>query len=141
MNHIGYKNKTINIDVISTLLENYILEPIMISMFESINVELANAKHYTNIRNLHQQIKYNEIEHVIKIASLINFDGININEHKQMTDAFQNLHRNQYLSYNHCTTMINEYNNPNSKTCMFPILFPFGISVPKMNNIPIKLSL
>ncbi len=58
-----------------------------------------------------------------------------------MTNTFQNLHHNQHLSYNHHTTMINEYNNPNLIACMFPILFPFGIDVPKMNNRPIKLSL
>jgi hypothetical protein len=32
--------------------------------------------------------------------------------------------------------MINEYNNPNLIACLFPTLFPFGISVPKMNNRP-----
>jgi hypothetical protein len=37
--------------------------------------------------------------------------------------------------------MINEYNNPDLITCMFSTLFPFGIGVPEMNNIPIKLSL
>jgi hypothetical protein len=58
-----------------------------------------------------------------------------------MTNAFQNLHHNQYLSYNHHTTMINEYNNPNLIACMFPTIFPFGICVPEMNNKPIKLSL
>jgi hypothetical protein len=58
-----------------------------------------------------------------------------------MTNTFQNLHRNQYLSYNHHTTMINEYNNPNIITCMFPTLFSFRIHVLEMNNKPIKLSL
>ncbi len=38
--------------------------------------------------------KYNEIERVIEISGLIDFDGININEHKQMTNAFQILHCN-----------------------------------------------
>ncbi len=58
-----------------------------------------------------------------------------------MTKAFQNLHRNQYLCYNHHTTMINEYNNPNLIACTFPTLFSFGIGVLKMNNRPFKLSL
>jgi hypothetical protein len=58
-----------------------------------------------------------------------------------MTNAFQNLHCNRYLFYNHYTTMINEYNNPYLIAWMFPTLFPFGIGVPKMNNKPIKLSL
>jgi hypothetical protein len=85
--------------------------------------------------------RYNEIEHIIETSCLIDLNGININQHKQMTNTFQNLHHNQYLSYNHHTTMINEYNNPNLIACMFPILFPFGNGVPKMNNKPIKLSL
>jgi hypothetical protein len=38
----------------------------MISMFQSTNVELTNAKHCTNIIDLHQQKKYNEIEHIIE---------------------------------------------------------------------------
>jgi hypothetical protein len=58
-----------------------------------------------------------------------------------MTNAFQNLHCNQYLSYNHYTTMINEYNNPILIACMFTTLFPFKIGVPEMNNKPLKLSL
>jgi hypothetical protein len=100
-----------------------------------------NVEHRTNIIDSHQQKKYNEIEHVIETSGLIDFNGININEHEQMTNAFQNLHHNQYLSYNHCTIMINKYNNPNLIACMFPTLFPFEIDVPKMNNRPIKLSL
>jgi hypothetical protein len=84
---------------------------------------------------------YDEIEHVIETSCLIDLNGMNINQHKQMTNTFQNLHHNQYLLYNHHTTMINEYNNPNLIACMFPILFPFRIDAPKMNNIPIKLSL
>jgi hypothetical protein len=109
-------------------------------MFQSKNVELANVEHCTNITYLHKQKKYNEIEHVIETSCLIDFDGININEHEQMINTFQILHHNQYLSYNHCTTMINEYNNPYLIACTFPTLFPFKIGVPKMNNIPIKLS-
>jgi hypothetical protein len=58
-----------------------------------------------------------------------------------MTNAFQIILHNQYLSYIHHTTMINEYNNPNLIACLFPALFSFGIGVPKMNYIPIKLSL
>jgi hypothetical protein len=37
--------------------------------------------------------------------------------------------------------MINEYNNVNLITCMFPTLFLFGIGVLEMNNRHIKLSL
>jgi hypothetical protein len=110
-------------------------------MFQSTNVELVNAEHCTNLTNLHQQKKYNEIEHVIETSNLMYFNGIDINEHKQMINTFQNLHHNQYLSYNHHTTMINEFNNPNLIACMFPTLFSFKIGVPKMNNRPIKLSL
>jgi hypothetical protein len=78
-----------------------------------------------HIIDLHQQKKYNENEYVIETWGLIDFDGININEHKQMTNAFQSLHCNQYLFYNHRTTMINEYNNLDSIPCMFPTLISF----------------
>ncbi len=37
--------------------------------------------------------------------------------------------------------MINEYNNPNLISCMFPTLFPFGIGVPQMANRVVKVSL
>jgi hypothetical protein len=141
MNHIGYKNITMNMDNLNILLENDISKPIMRSMFQSTNIELANVEQCTNITDLHQQKRYNEIEHVIETSGLLDFNGININEHEQMINAFQNLHHNQYLSYNHCTTMINEYNNSDLIACMFPTLFPFGIGVLEMNNKPIKLSL
>ncbi len=85
--------------------------------------------------------RYPKTEHVIETLGVINLNGIDINQHKQMTNTFQNLHHNRYLSYNHHTTMINEYNNPDLIACMFPVLFPFRIGVPKMNNKPIKLSL
>jgi hypothetical protein len=97
-----------NTHVLNTILENGILQPIMRSMFQSTSIELVNAKHCTNITDLHQQKKYDETKHVIETLSLIDFDGIDINQHEQMINAFQNLHRNQYLSYNHHTTMIND---------------------------------
>ncbi len=37
--------------------------------------------------------------------------------------------------------MINEYNNPNLISCMFPTLFPFGIGVLEMANRVVKVSL
>jgi hypothetical protein len=37
--------------------------------------------------------------------------------------------------------MINEYNNPNLISCMFPTLFPFGIGVAQMANRVVKVSL
>jgi hypothetical protein len=55
MNHTGYKNTTMNMDVLNTLPKNDIPEPIMRSMFQSTNIELANAKHCMNITYLHQQ--------------------------------------------------------------------------------------
>jgi hypothetical protein len=51
------KYNYMNTDVLITLLENDILEPIMRSMFQSINIKLANAEHRMNILNLHQQKK------------------------------------------------------------------------------------
>jgi len=37
--------------------------------------------------------------------------------------------------------MINESNNPNLISCMFPALYPFGIGVPQMANRVVKVSL
>ncbi len=37
--------------------------------------------------------------------------------------------------------MINEYNNLNLNSCMFPTLFSFGIDVLKMANRVVKISL
>jgi hypothetical protein len=72
---------------------------------------------------------YDESDHVTKTSSLIDFDGIDINQHEQIINAFQNVHCNQYLSYNHHTTMINEYNNPSLIACIFFTIFPFEIGV------------
>jgi hypothetical protein len=58
-----------------------------------------------------------------------------------MINAYNNLQKNQYLSYNHKSKMINEYNNPNLISCMFLTLFPFEIGVPEMANRVIKVSL
>ncbi len=71
-----------NMDVLNMLPENDIPQPIMRSMFQLTNVELANVEHCTNIIDLHQQKKYNEIEHVIETLGPIDFDGIDINEHE-----------------------------------------------------------
>jgi len=60
---------------------------------------------------------------VIKTSGSINLNGIDINQHEQMTNTFKYLHGNQYLSYNHHTTMINEYNNLNLISCSFPPYF------------------
>jgi hypothetical protein len=57
-----------------------------------------------------------------------------------MKNAINNLNTHQYLSYNHQMKMITEYNNPTLISCMFPSLFPFGISVTEMTNILVKVS-
>jgi hypothetical protein len=105
-NHIGYKNTSTNTRVLNTMLENDIPKPIMRSMFQSTNIELANAEHCTNIMDLHEQKRYDETKHVIETLNLIDFDGIDINQHEHMINTFQNLHCNQYFSYNHHITMI-----------------------------------
>jgi hypothetical protein len=77
-------------------------------MFQSTNIELANVKNCTNITNpIHK--RYDQTKHVIKTLNLINFDGIYINQQKQMNNAFHKKHNLYYLSCNHHTTMINEY--------------------------------
>jgi hypothetical protein len=55
-----------NAHVLNAALENDIPKPIMISMFQLTNVELANVEHCTNIMDLHEQKRYDEIEHVIE---------------------------------------------------------------------------
>jgi len=54
-NHVGYKNTSMNTHILNTMPENDIPEPIMKSMFQSTNIELANAEHCTNITDLNQQ--------------------------------------------------------------------------------------
>jgi hypothetical protein len=44
-----------NMDVLNMLPKNDILEPIMRSMFQLTNLELANAEHCMNIIYLHEQ--------------------------------------------------------------------------------------
>ncbi len=46
-----------NMDVLNTLPENDIPEPIMRLVFQLTNVKLANVKHCMNIIDLHQQKK------------------------------------------------------------------------------------
>jgi hypothetical protein len=57
-----------------------------------------------------------------------------------MINAYNNLQKNQNLSYNHKSKMINEYNNPNIIPCMFPTLFPFGFGLLEMANKVVKVS-
>jgi len=58
-----------------------------------------------------------------------------------MTHAYNNLEMNRYLSYNYRFEMINEYNNLNLISCMFPTLFPFRMCVPEIANKVVKISL
>jgi hypothetical protein len=46
-----------------------------------------------------------------------------------MKNVINNLNNHQYLSYNHQTKIINEYNNPTLISWMFPSLFPSGIII------------
>jgi hypothetical protein len=55
-----------NTYVLNTVLKNDIPKPIMISMFQLTNIEVANVEHCTNITNLHEQIFFDEIEHYIE---------------------------------------------------------------------------
>lgn len=55
-NHIGYWCTTSNTHALNVLLDNNILDPILREIFKSTNIELTNAKHCTNITNLHKQL-------------------------------------------------------------------------------------
>jgi hypothetical protein len=61
-------------------------------MFQATNIELANVKQKTNITNPIHKKRYDQTQHVIKTLELINFDGIDINQHKQMNNTFQKKH-------------------------------------------------
>jgi hypothetical protein len=78
---------------------------------------------------------------VIETLGLIDFDGIDINQHEHMINVYNNLPKNQYLSYNHKYKMNNEYNSPNIIPCMFPTLFPFVFGLLEMENKVVKISL
>jgi hypothetical protein len=57
------------------------------------------------------QIKKNT-EQIMVTSRLIDFDGIDINQHEHMKNELYNLNNHHYLFYNHKCKMINEYNNP-----------------------------
>jgi hypothetical protein len=115
------------------LPNNDIPNPILRSIFKSTNIKLASAQHHTNNTDLHNQMnKYKtnqtnklDIKQIMEASGLIYFDGIDIKQHEHVKNAINNLNNNQYLSYNHQTKIINEYNNPTLESFMFPNLFPF----------------
>jgi hypothetical protein len=130
-----------NTHIIESMPHNNIPEPIIRSIFHSSNIYLVDVKHRINITNLHEEKNVNDDQNVIGTLGLIDFHGININQHEHMINAYKILQKNQYLSYNHKSKMINEYNNPNLISCMFFTLFPFRIGVLEMANKIIKVSL
>jgi hypothetical protein len=71
------------------MLENDIPKPIMISMFQLTNVELTNVEHCTKWPTWTKKVWWNSTCH--RTSSLIDFNCININQHEQMTNAYQNL--------------------------------------------------
>jgi hypothetical protein len=93
---------------------------------------------WTNAKKIKQK---KDVEQMMETSGLINYDGININQHEHMINTLHNLSNHQYLSFNHWSKMMNEYNNPTLLSCMFSNLFPFGISILDMPNRPIKVSL
>jgi hypothetical protein len=85
--------------------------------------------------------KKEDVEQMMETSGLIDYDVINIDQHEHMKKTLHNLSNHQYLSFNHRSKMMNEYNNPTLLSCMFSNLFPFGISILEMPNRPIKVSL
>ncbi len=78
----------------------------------------------------------NELEKLkplIENSRLVDFDGNDICNKKLMSNVICNSNKQQYLSFTHGSKMVNEYNNPNLLLCMFPTLFPYGLSAPKMS--------
>jgi len=117
-----------NTHIIESLPHNNIQQPIIRLIFQSSNIYLANVKYHTNIIDLHEEKNVNDNENFIGTSRLIDFDGINIDQHEHMTNTYNNFQKNRYSSYNHKSKMINEYNNPNLISCLFPTLFPFGMA-------------
>jgi hypothetical protein len=85
--------------------------------------------------------KKKNVEQMMETSGLIDYDGINIDQHEHMKNTLHNLSNHQYLSFNHRSKMMNEYNNSTLLSCMFSNLFPFGINILEMSNRPIKVSL
>jgi hypothetical protein len=140
-NHVGYKSTTININDLNMLPNNNIPNPILKSIFKSKNIELTNAEHRKQMNKCKtNQTNKLDIEQIMETFSLINFDEIYIKQHEHMKNAINNLNNHQYLSYNHQTKMINEYNNPTLISCMFLNLFRSGINVTEMTNRLVKVS-
>jgi hypothetical protein len=62
--HVRYRNEIVDKNVLNTLPNDDILELIIRLMFKSTNIELTNAKHHTNITNLHPQKECNKYDHI-----------------------------------------------------------------------------
>jgi hypothetical protein len=56
-NHVGYKDTIMNTHIIKSLPHNNIPKPIIRSKFQSSNIYLVDAKHRTNITDLHEKNK------------------------------------------------------------------------------------
>jgi hypothetical protein len=93
-----------------------------------------------NIENeLKKEIK--ELKRIIEKSCLVDFDGNYICNNESMSNVICNLKEEQYLSYTCGSIMVNEYNNPILLICMFPTLFPYRLSAPKMTCQKIKVSI
>ncbi len=69
-----------------------------------------------------------DFEPMIEKFGLIEFSGNDVSSKELMCNVMCNLNE-EYLSYIHGPKMINEHNNPIFLVCMFPTLFPYGLSV------------
>jgi hypothetical protein len=45
--------------------------------------------------------KKKDVEQMMETSSLIDYDGINIDQHEHMKNTLHNLSNHQYLSFNH----------------------------------------
>jgi hypothetical protein len=86
----------INIDKINVLLENDVPELILQEIFKSEDIDMADAKHWTNISNLHVPNKSTttsseNIETTFENFGLVDVDEINITKKEMMSSTISNL--------------------------------------------------
>ncbi len=77
--------------------------------------------------NIENELK--DFESMIEKSGLIEFNGNDVSNKELMCNVMCNLNEEEYLSYIHGPKTINEHNNPIFLVCMFPTLFPYGLSV------------
>jgi hypothetical protein len=80
-----------NIHIIESILHNNILEPIIRSIVKSSNIYLANVEPLYKHNRFTWRKNVNDNENVIETTWFIDFDGVDIDQHEHMINAYNDL--------------------------------------------------